>query len=107
VTGSTPDIDRSSRLLWWHPQDVLRTHRADRVAVLLSTWGLICALSVASGLLSCTWTGITFRFGLLSIGLTFYPPLTLCLLLTFWVGPVWGIVPAILTSFIISLHHGS
>ena len=49
---------------------------------------------------------IGLHFGPLTIDVTFYPPLTLCLLLTLWLGPLWGIVPAYLTSLILALHTG-
>lgn len=101
-----PDAAQVSRLCWWHPQDVLggdtRAVAARRVAV----WAFISAFAVATGLLSTSWSGLPVGAAPFAINLTFYPPLTLCLLLTLWAGPVWGIVPAYLTSLVIALHQG-
>jgi Flp pilus assembly pilin Flp len=43
----------------------MRIRRADGVLPFLTAWILVCALSVLSGLLSTTWTGITVRLGTL------------------------------------------
>ncbi|HLJ45431.1 MAG TPA: GGDEF domain-containing protein [Bryobacteraceae bacterium] len=69
-------------------------------------WLGICILSVVAGLCTIKWNGLTLMSGPVTINLTFYPPLTICLLTTFWLGPFWGIAPAYLTTLVLSVWNG-
>lgn len=100
------ELNRHSRLLWWQPQDVLQSRGGGSVLGALFLWIAVCAVTVISGLLSANWNRLPLRVGLFTVDLTFYPPLTVCTLLTLWLGPWWGIVPAYLASLVISLHAG-
>jgi signal transduction histidine kinase len=114
--GSSTGIDESafalanpasniySRLRWWYPQDLVRTADARATLRILALWSGISALSVLAGLATTTWNGIPVRLGPLTTDVSFYPPLTLCVLLTFWLGPFWGIVPAYITSLFLALR---
>ncbi len=94
------------RLLWWQPGDIFRAR--DRRSTLRAAWlwSLVCAATILTGLVSAGWNAIPLRVGPVHFDLTFYPPLAICTLLTLWLGPWWGIVPAYLTSFVISLNSG-
>src|SRR5258708_7532054 len=105
-SSSKPDSVADSRLLWWHPQDLFRTSHNPGTLRVLALWLSICIISAIAGLVSTTWNGIPINIGPLTMDVTFYPPLTLCVLLTLWLGPFWGIVPAYITSFILALHNG-
>ncbi|HWZ46382.1 MAG TPA: ATP-binding protein [Candidatus Saccharimonadales bacterium] len=96
----------AARLFWWHPQDLFRAPGDPGTLRVLLLWALVSAASVLAGLLSTTWNGILFKFGPLTLDVSYFPPLTLCLLLTLWLGPFWGIVPAYITSFALALHNG-
>jgi signal transduction histidine kinase/DNA-binding response OmpR family regulator len=100
--GSPPD----SRLMWWHPQDLFRTRNNSGTLRVLAVWLGICVVSTLAGLLTTTWHAIPIHFGPLTVDVSFFPSLTLCLLLTLWLGPFWGIVPAYVTSFVLALHNG-
>src|SRR5205807_894424 len=106
--GSAPNTDFTldAQLLWWHPQDLFRTRRHPGNLRVMGAWLGVCVLSILAGLLTTTWNAVPIRFGPLTMDVTFYPPLTLCLLLTLWLGPFWGIIPAYITSFILALHNG-
>jgi hypothetical protein len=91
---------------WWQPQDLVNAGRLPGVLRFLAIWFSACVLCILTGLLTPTWSGIAVRLGLLSFDVSFYPPLALCVLLTLWVGPFWGIVPAYITSILIALHRG-
>src|ERR1700694_5010005 len=101
IGGSSlsPDFPLESRLLWWHPQDFFRTRHHPGTLRVMGAWLGVCVLSILAGLLTTTWNAMPIRFGPLTMDVTFYPPLTLCLLLTLWLGPFWGIIPAYITSF--------
>ena len=105
-SSSNPDSAVGSRLLWWHPQDLFRTSHNRGLFRVLALWFGVCIISVMAGLMTTTWNGIPINVGPLTMDVTFYPPLTLCVLLTLWLGPFWGIVPAYITSFILALHNG-
>jgi hypothetical protein len=99
-------VEPEPPLRWWQPQDLLIAKERKKALRVLAAWTAACAVSVASGLLATGWSGIPVRLGPLAFDLSFYPPLTLCVLLTLWIGPWWGIAPAYLTSLALSLHEG-
>ncbi len=107
-TGSSPGLASraDSRLLWWHPLDLVHAHSSPGVIKVLLIWAGVCGVSIVAGLMTTTWNGVPVNLGPLAMKVSFYPPLTLCLLLTLWLGPFWGIIPAYFTSFILALHNG-
>jgi|GEM_PF-6675701 signal transduction histidine kinase len=104
--SSPSDFQPYSRLLWWHPQDLFRVWHNSETLRVLALWAVVCVISVVAGLLTTTWNGMAINLGPLTMDVTFYPPLTLCLLLTLWLGPFWGVVPAYVTSFFLAIHNG-
>lgn len=96
----------SSGLLWWRLRDFLRPAPVRRGFLVLSAWVLLWLACVGSGCLSTNWSATPLHIGWLTLKVTFYPPLSICLLLALTVGPIWGVVPAYFTSLTISLHHG-
>src|SRR5580700_2351476 len=96
----------SSRLLWWNPIDLFRPAPAAREWATFAVWTIVCLACIAVGLATAGWNPIPVQAGPLVFSMTVYPPLALCLLLTLGAGPVWGAVPAYLTSLTLSLHHG-
>jgi signal transduction histidine kinase/CheY-like chemotaxis protein len=92
-----------STLAWWRLKDIFCTRPNLRV---LTAWCAISIVSIVTGLLTTSWNGFALSLGPLTIDLSFYPPLTLCLLLTLWLGPWWGTIPAYLTSFALATHNG-
>jgi PAS domain S-box-containing protein len=102
--NSPPTAD--SNLFWWDPRDVLCKRPPPGTLRVLVLWGATSFVSITSGLLANNWNGVSLKIGLQTIDLSFYPPLALCLLLTLWLGPFWGAIPAYLTSLTIALHNG-
>jgi hypothetical protein len=99
-------VDTGSLVRWWQPQDLLRRSTPQASLRILATWTAACGVSIATAQLTIGWAAIPVRVGPLVVDVSIYPPLTLCVLLTLWVGPWWGIVPACVSSFALSLHHG-
>jgi signal transduction histidine kinase/CheY-like chemotaxis protein len=92
--------------MWWSPMDIGLFPLSRRGGVAIIAWSLLTFACIGLGLLTKGWNAMAVHTGPLVFDLTFYPPLAVCLLLTFAVGPVWGIVPAYLTSLVISLNSG-
>ena len=99
-------FDGFSRLTWWNPHEIFRRRCAASGLGLFAAWLGVFALSIVSGLLTTSWNGLHWKFGHLPMAVSFYPPLTLCILLTLWVGPLWGIIPAYFTSLVLACHTG-
>jgi hypothetical protein len=95
-----------SNLLWWDPQDMFRARHHPGTLRILGLWLVVCAVSVITGLLTITWNAFPVSFGHLTLNASIYPPLALCVLLTLWLGPFWGTVPAYLTSLVLAVHNG-
>jgi diguanylate cyclase len=95
-----------SNLLWWDPQDLFRARHYPGTLRILGLWLAVCAVSVVTGLLTVTWNAFPVSFGPLTLNASIYPPLALCVLLTLWLGPFWGTVPAYLTSLVLVVHNG-
>ena len=101
-----PSFDSYAHLLWWHPLDLWPVRQRLGTLRVGAVWLAVSGFSVLAGLWSTNWNAIGLRFGPINVGITFYPPLALCVLLTLWLGPFWGIVPAYLTSLILAIHNG-
>jgi len=87
---------------------VLRYGSGREKTLIFSVWGLLTAACVGLGLLSVAqqWSGLPLDFGGMTVYLTFYPPLPICLLLTLCWGWWWGAVPAWLATFSLALYGG-
>lgn len=76
--------------------------------LLLGGWGLCVLLCIASGLASVIyqWSGLAVTFGGVSVYLTVYPPLLICLWWTLCIGWLWGAIPAYLATLSLALYAG-
>ena len=90
------------------PLSVLRHGSARERSLILGTWALLTAACVGLGLLSVMqhWSGLPLNFGGMTVYLTLYPPLPICLLLTLCWGWWWGAVPAWLATLCLALYGG-
>jgi signal transduction histidine kinase/CheY-like chemotaxis protein len=93
-------------IAWWSPLDLFRQAPLRSSVTALVAWLLFTLACLTTGLLSQHANGIGIHAGPLAFNLIFYPPLSLCLLLTLVAGPAWGVAPAYITSLAISLHTG-
>ncbi len=105
--ASPPDRNRhETRLAWWSTYDMIRTGRDRGTQKVLALWAAACIFSIVSGVATSSWHSLPLRLGPITIPVTFYPPLTISLLLALWIGPIWGMVPAYLTSLAITTQTG-
>ena len=99
-TGSGP--------AWW-PLAALGAARTSpgmrRVAAGWVVATLVCVV-LALAEAEANWSAMPVRIGPLALWLTVYPPLLIALLLAVWIGPMWGIVPAWLATFMSGLASG-
>ncbi|HKJ01317.1 MAG TPA: hypothetical protein VJ997_02650, partial [Longimicrobiales bacterium] len=74
----------------------------------LGVWVLFVVVSVVSGLVNVWlgWNGVPVAVGGLTVDVTVYPPFLVALLLTLWLGPVWGVVPLYLANLASALAGG-
>ena len=93
---------------WWslaRLADVRRYGGAREVALV---WLAGITLAVATAVLEARfdWSGMPVHVGPLTVPLSIYPPLAVTLLITLWVGPAWGAVPAWLATTVSGLVAG-
>ncbi|MFN4236820.1 MAG: ATP-binding protein [Vogesella sp.] len=76
--------------------------------MLIGSWLLSIAACVALGLgaVIFQWSGMPMNFGGVSFYVSAYPPLTICLLWTLLFGLAWGVIPAYLSTFVLSVYAG-
>ena len=76
--------------------------------IVLTVWGSLVGVCIASGLINVWlgWNGIPVVVDGVTIDLTIYPPFVVCLLLTVWLGPGWGMVPLYLANLGSALFAG-
>ncbi len=79
-------------------------HRGTRRVVLL--WIALCLVSIGASLATASWHSIPVQAGPIHFNVSLYPPLTICLLITLWLGPAWGIIPAIIDSIVVTSMRG-
>ena len=101
-------IDFGRSLSWWPLSAVLGASRARGIGKILATWGSATVLSVALALLEAklNWSGIPMSAGPFTVGFTFYPPVTIGVLLTLWLGPAFGATTAYLSTLASGLYAG-
>ncbi len=77
-------------------------------SLLLLAWVMSTLACVALGLgaVIFQWSGMPMNFGGVSFFVSAYPPLTICLLWTLLFGLAWGVIPAFLSTFILSVYAG-
>lgn len=94
--------------VWWPFRTILSAPRQPGVRKVAALWAVAVVVSVASALLEAhmDWSGMPLTVFGVTIPVTFYPPLIICWLLTLWVGPTWGIIPAYLATLASGLYSG-
>ena len=93
-------------MIWWPFSRLIHQmhHRGTRRVVLL--WSVLCATSIGAALATANLHSIPVNLGPVHFNFTIYPPLTICLLIALWLGPTWGIIPAVITSLVVTHAHG-
>lgn len=101
-------IDFGRSLSWWPLTTVLGAHRTVGGRKILAIWAGATVASVALALLEASqnWSGIPVTVGDWTVGFTFYPPVTIGLLLTLWLGPAFGATTAYVSTFASGLFSG-
>ena len=77
-------------------------------ALLFGGWAALLVLCAALGvgMVILRWSGIPVEFGGVTVYLTLYPPLLICLLLTLTLGWWWGAIPAYCATLSLALYAG-
>lgn len=101
-------IDFGRSLSWWPLTTVLGGHRTAGGRKILAIWGVATVASVALALLEASqnWSGIPLTISDWTVGFTFYPPVTIGLLLTLWLGPSFGAATAYVSTLASGLLSG-
>src|SRR5690242_7850427 len=92
--------------MWWNPLDFLRLGDRRTQLRVLGVWGALSAICVAIAPTCFDWEPFVLQAGDARIALSVYPPLVIFALLTLWVGPYWGVIPAYFASLCLSHFHG-
>lgn len=76
--------------------------------IIFGGWFALVLASIALGLLSVikSWSGIPLDFGGVTVYITVYPTLIICLFLTLTCGWRWGAIPAYLSTLSLALYSG-
>ena len=82
--------------------------RGSGVRRVAAVWGGATLLSVALALVEAklNWSGIPVSAGPFTVGFTFYPPVTIGVLLTLWLGPAFGATTAYVSTLASGLYAG-
>ncbi|HEX6643626.1 MAG TPA: GGDEF domain-containing protein [Gemmatimonadales bacterium] len=73
----------------------------------LAAWAALAAAAVALAIVETySWNGLLLPVGKAGIPLTIYPPLAVTLLIVFWLGPEWGVIPAYTAMLVSALSAG-
>ncbi len=74
---------------------------------IVATWAALTAISMLSSVATLKVHAFPIRFGHWSVDFGFYPPLTISLLIALFLGPVWAVITAFLSSSASSLSAGN
>lgn len=99
MNDTSPYQILSPRLLW--RQGSPRERRS-----VLGLWAVLTLACIGLGVLTVQqgWSGMPLRLGGVTVHITLYPPLLICLLLTVAWGWIWGAVPAYLATLCLALY---
>lgn len=102
---STLDFGRT--LAWW-PLSALLRNRSKGIGKILGLWVMATIVSVGLALLEARlgWSGLRIPAGSWNLGITFYPPVTIGVLLALWLGPAFGAATAYLSTLASGLYSG-
>jgi len=105
---SNPDTDAAPAYRELSPWRLWRAGSRRQKACLFGGWLALLVLCIALGvgMVIWRWSGIPLDFGGVTIYLTVYPPLLICLLLTLTLGWWWGAIPAYCATLSLALYAG-
>jgi diguanylate cyclase (GGDEF)-like protein len=74
----------------------------------VSVWLVASLIAVLAAVLEARldWSGMPVDLGFVTVPVSIYPPLAITLLLTLWLGPAWGAVPAWVAATVSGLLAG-
>jgi diguanylate cyclase (GGDEF)-like protein len=93
---------------WWPLMRATGFVRDTGTREVVSVWLVASLVAVLSAMLEARldWSGIPVNLGFVTVPVSIYPPLAITLLLTLWLGPAWGAVPAWIATTVSALLAG-
>lgn len=93
---------------WWPLSLVWDGVHRSGVRRVVAVWLVLSLLAVLTAVLEAEfgWSGMPLHLGGVTVGLTVYPPMFPAVLLAIWIGPLWGMVPAYVATFVSGLYSG-
>ena len=100
MTGSGPT--------WWPLSTLGAVRTSPGMRRIAAGWVVASVLCVVLALAEAeaNWSAMPVDAGPVAFSLTVYPPLIVALLLAIWLGPMWGVLPAWLATFMSGLASG-
>ncbi|MGS2721937.1 GGDEF domain-containing protein [Paraglaciecola aestuariivivens] len=100
---ATAALVKYSRLPF-HPIRMLINGGHARHLVIM--WLMICAITIPLSILTRTmeWTGIPLDVAGITVHLSIYLPLIVCIPLVMYMGFLWGAIPAYFSTFVVALY---
>lgn len=107
MTRTTSLLTPATGPVWWPFRLAFRTGNPG-VAEVRSAWiaAGVVAVALAAFEAIVDLSGIPVRVGGVTFSLSIYPPLIITACLALWLGPMWGAVPAWLSTFVSGLIAG-
>lgn len=93
---------------WWPLAALGAVRTSPGVRRAAAAWLLASLLSIALAVVEARagWSALPVHVGPVRVWVTVYPPLLITLLLAVWLGPMWGLVPAWISTFLSGLVGG-
>jgi diguanylate cyclase (GGDEF)-like protein len=93
---------------WWPIDVAWRQLASPGVRRITALWLVIAVLGVIMAIAEAGfgWSGLPVTVGGFTVGVTVYPPLLVTVMLTIWLGPVWGMLPGYAATFASGLLGG-
>ncbi len=93
---------------WWPFGITWREWSRPGIRRITSLWLILAAVGVGLAILEAGfgWSGLPITIGGITVGVTVYPPLLVTVLLTIWIGPWWGMIPAYAATFTSGIMGG-
>src|SRR5688500_5915294 len=93
---------------WWSLRGLREAADSSGARHVVAAWIALALAAIALAVLEARWdwSGIPVPLGGVTVPVTVYPPLAITLLLTLWLGPAWGAIPAYLATFASAIAVG-
>lgn len=114
ITASTPDPltlsiqPRPGELSTLGLKDLLGVAPGNRwrSVLVFGIWLSVLLLSIGAGIFAneISLTAIPVSIGAFEAYITIYPPLLFCILILFWMGFIWALIPAYIATLLIALY---